>query len=75
MMSSMIMTLKILLGDLDYQYLKLTGVMKEFQNIFTFRIDFFDVTKFLGSIPYKVYIDDVMLVLGRSDYQNCYFSF
>ena len=30
--------LKILLADLDNQYLKLTGLMREFQNMFTFCI-------------------------------------
>ena len=49
MMSSMIMTLKILLGDLDYEYLKLTGMMKEFQNIFTFCIP---TSVMSQSIPY-----------------------
>ena len=47
----------ILLADLDDQYLKLTGMMREFQNMFTFCIPYFfdvifDVTKFLCSILY-----------------------
>ena len=43
---------KILLADLDNQYLKLMGLMREFQNMFYIYFLFADfcVTKFSGSI-------------------------